>query len=101
MSGWRAALRISRREARWAKGRSVLVIALIALPVAGLAFFAVTGFTGVRITPPFDVMANNSSSGLMTTAPTKPPRRDVILAVKTPLPPRPWIGYSSIGVRFA
>src|SRR6185369_15672659 len=48
-----------------------------------------TGFTGVRRTPPLEVMANNSSSGLITTAPTSPPRRSVILAVSTPFPPLP------------
>jgi putative ABC transport system permease protein len=41
VSGWRAALRIARREARRARGRSALVVAMIALPVAGLAFAAV------------------------------------------------------------
>jgi putative ABC transport system permease protein len=41
VSGWRAALRIARREARRARGRSALVVAMIALPVAGLAFVAV------------------------------------------------------------
>ena len=60
-----------------------------------------TGFTGVRITPPLDVIAKSSSSALIITAPTSPPRRCVILAVRTPLPPRPWTGYSSMGVRFA
>ncbi|MEV8436057.1 FtsX-like permease family protein [Actinosynnema sp. NPDC051121] len=41
MTGWRAALRIARREARRAKGRSGLVVAMIALPVAALSFGAV------------------------------------------------------------
>jgi putative ABC transport system permease protein len=40
--GWRAALRIARREARKAPGRSLLVVAMIAVPVAVLAFGAVT-----------------------------------------------------------
>ena len=40
MSGWLTALRIARREARRARGRSVLVAAMIALPVAALSFFA-------------------------------------------------------------
>jgi putative ABC transport system permease protein len=39
--GWRAALRVARREARRAKGRSILVIAMIMLPVAALAAAAV------------------------------------------------------------
>jgi putative ABC transport system permease protein len=41
VSGWRAALRVARREARRARGRSALVIAMIALPVAGMAFASV------------------------------------------------------------
>src|SRR5215218_7972255 len=42
MTGWRTALRVARREARRARGRSGLVIAMIALPVAALAFGAVS-----------------------------------------------------------
>lgn len=42
MTGWMTALRIARREARRAKGRTALVIALIGLPVAGLGFAAVS-----------------------------------------------------------
>ncbi len=38
MSGWRTALRIARREAGRAKGRSALVVAMIVLPVAALSF---------------------------------------------------------------
>jgi putative ABC transport system permease protein len=41
MTGWRTAIRIARREARRARGRSVLVVAMITLPVAALAFAAV------------------------------------------------------------
>lgn len=40
MKGWRVALRIAWREARRAKGRMVLVLAMIAVPVAALAFAA-------------------------------------------------------------
>ena len=40
MTGWRTALRIARREARRARGRSLLVVAMILLPVAALAFAA-------------------------------------------------------------
>jgi putative ABC transport system permease protein len=50
VSGWRTALRIARREARRAKGRSVLVTAMIALPVAAVAFGAVT-YDTTRLTP--------------------------------------------------
>ncbi|MFC9242996.1 FtsX-like permease family protein [Streptomyces sp. NPDC057136] len=35
-SGWRAAFRIARRDAMRAKGRSALVVAMIALPVLGV-----------------------------------------------------------------
>jgi putative ABC transport system permease protein len=42
MTGWRTALRIARREAWRARGRSALVVAMITLPVAALAFAAVT-----------------------------------------------------------
>jgi putative ABC transport system permease protein len=41
VTGWRTALRVARREARRAKGRSVLVVAMIMLPVAALTFAAV------------------------------------------------------------
>ena len=42
MTGWRTALRVARREARRARGRSALIVAMIALPVAALAFGAVS-----------------------------------------------------------
>lgn len=42
MSGWLTALRIARREARRAKGRTALVMALIGLPVLALSFAAVS-----------------------------------------------------------
>jgi putative ABC transport system permease protein len=41
VTGWRPALRVARREARRAKGRSMLVVAMIMLPVAALTFAAV------------------------------------------------------------
>jgi putative ABC transport system permease protein len=41
VKGWRTALRIARREARRARGRSILVVAMIMLPVAALTFAAV------------------------------------------------------------
>ncbi|TQL70783.1 putative ABC transport system permease protein [Nocardioides albertanoniae] len=40
--GWRLALRIGRREAWRAKWRSLLIVAMIALPVAGVTAVAVT-----------------------------------------------------------
>lgn len=50
MSGWRPALRIARREARRAKGRAALVLALIALPVTALAFTA-AGYDTFTLNP--------------------------------------------------
>jgi putative ABC transport system permease protein len=38
---WRVALRVARREALRAKGRAALVVAMILIPVAALAFLAV------------------------------------------------------------
>ncbi len=40
MRSWLVALRIARREARRAKGRTLAVVAMIALPVAALSFAA-------------------------------------------------------------
>lgn len=48
-SGWLTALRVARREARRAKGRSALVVALIGLPVFALAFAAVS-YDSFRLT---------------------------------------------------
>ncbi|NES12748.1 MULTISPECIES: FtsX-like permease family protein [Micromonospora] len=42
LGSWRAALRIARREARRARGRTALVLAMITLPVLGLTFTAVS-----------------------------------------------------------
>jgi putative ABC transport system permease protein len=41
-ASWATALRVARREARRAKGRSALVVVMIAVPVLGLAFAAVS-----------------------------------------------------------
>ncbi|GAB3882784.1 hypothetical protein GCM10029964_041070 [Kibdelosporangium lantanae] len=41
MTGWRTALRLAWREAKRAKGKSALVIAMIALPVLALVAVAV------------------------------------------------------------
>lgn len=41
-TGWRAALRIARRDAMRAKGRSALVVAMIAIPVLGVTALDVT-----------------------------------------------------------
>ncbi len=44
--GWRPALRIARRDARRARGRSALIVAMIALPVLGLTAVDVLLRTG-------------------------------------------------------
>ncbi|MER8182786.1 ABC transporter permease [Kitasatospora sp. NPDC094015] len=46
LSAWRAALRIARRDALRAKGRSALVVAMIALPVLGVTAADVTARSG-------------------------------------------------------
>ncbi|MEU9132904.1 FtsX-like permease family protein [Kitasatospora sp. NPDC048540] len=50
LSAWRAALRIARRDALRAKGRSALVIAMVALPVLGVTAADITARSG-RLTP--------------------------------------------------
>ncbi|WP_328318586.1 FtsX-like permease family protein [Streptomyces sp. NBC_00388] len=42
LTGWRAAIRIARRDALRAKGRSALVVAMIALPVLGVTAADIT-----------------------------------------------------------
>ena len=61
LGGWRAALRLARREARRARGRSALVLAMIMLPVAALAFIAVAQDT-------FTLTPNERADRLMGTA---------------------------------
>ncbi|OLB65584.1 MAG: hypothetical protein AUI10_06150 [Actinobacteria bacterium 13_2_20CM_2_72_6] len=61
MRGWRTAIRIARREARRAKARAVLVIAMIAIPVAALAFGAVIQDT-------FTLSGNEKADRLMGSA---------------------------------
>ncbi|MCW6007724.1 ABC transporter permease [Micromonospora sp. CPCC 205371] len=50
VSGWRTALRIASREARRAKGRSALVVAMIMLPVLALSF-AAASYDMFNLTP--------------------------------------------------
>jgi putative ABC transport system permease protein len=50
MRSWLVALRIARREARRAKGRTLLIVAMIALPVAALSF-AAASYDMYRLTP--------------------------------------------------
>ncbi|MEH1128070.1 FtsX-like permease family protein [Micromonospora sp. CPCC 206061] len=50
VNGWRTALRIASREARRAKGRSALVVAMIMLPVLALSF-AAASYDMFNLTP--------------------------------------------------
>jgi putative ABC transport system permease protein len=50
MSGWPTAVRIAWREAKRAKGRAAMVIAMIALPVLALSFVAV-GYATFALSP--------------------------------------------------
>ncbi|MFF5214849.1 FtsX-like permease family protein [Micromonospora sp. NPDC000442] len=50
LGSWRAALRIARREAKRARGRTTLVLAMIILPVLALSFIAVS-VDMARLTP--------------------------------------------------
>jgi putative ABC transport system permease protein len=61
VTGWRPALRVARREARRARGRSLLVVAMIMLPVAALAFAAV-------FTDTFTLTPHERATRLMGTA---------------------------------
>ncbi|MGA3488394.1 ABC transporter permease [Micromonosporaceae bacterium DT55] len=104
MSGWRTALRIAARETRRSRGRSALVLAMIALPVLGMGFAAtaydmftltaeerldrtlgqadasVRWFAGSPVTQ--DAVGRNwSAAGGYR---TKPPTEDEILAVLPP-----------------
>jgi putative ABC transport system permease protein len=54
LGSWAASLRIARREAKRSRGRSLLVIAMIVLPVLGLSIGAVT-YDSFRLTPQEDV----------------------------------------------
>ncbi|MEU3455119.1 ABC transporter permease [Micromonospora sp. NPDC006766] len=50
LGSWRTALRIARREARRARGRTTLVLAMIALPVLALSF-AAASYDMAQLTP--------------------------------------------------
>lgn len=50
MSGWKLALRIGMREFRRSKGRSILAVIMIALPICGIAAFS-TCYASFSLTP--------------------------------------------------
>ncbi|WP_406286084.1 FtsX-like permease family protein [Streptomyces sp. NBC_00209] len=55
-TGWRAALRIARRDALRAKGRSALVVAMIALPVLGVTAADIT-YRSAELSPAEELTA--------------------------------------------
>ncbi len=101
-SAWRPALRVARREAVRAKGRALLVVAMIAIPVAALAFTAVSydtfelspreradrdmGAAQAAVSWPFDGNVRQSPEGDILTvpfqgsAPPAAPTMDRVLA---------------------
>lgn len=60
-TGWRAALRIARRDALRAKGRSALVVAMIALPVLGVTAADIT-YRSAELTPAEQLTAQIGSA---------------------------------------
>jgi len=77
---WRASVRLARREARRARGRSILVVAMIALPVAGMAFAAVN-YATFQLSPALradrlmgagDALIGWPTDGVATQHPTDP-----------------------------
>ncbi|HEY2795982.1 MAG TPA: hypothetical protein VGJ28_26700, partial [Micromonosporaceae bacterium] len=50
MKSWLIALRIARREARRAKGRTALIVMMIAVPIVALSFAAAT-YDMYKLTP--------------------------------------------------
>lgn len=63
-TGWRAALRIARRDAVRAKGRSALVVAMIALPVLGVTAADIT-YRSADQTPAEQLTARIGSADAM------------------------------------
>ncbi|WP_326593424.1 FtsX-like permease family protein [Streptomyces brevispora] len=67
-TGWRAALRIARRDAMRAKGRSALVVAMIAIPVLGVTALDVT-YRSVELTPAEQLMTQMGSADALFSDP--------------------------------
>ncbi|MFD5070109.1 FtsX-like permease family protein [Streptomyces sp. NPDC058369] len=87
-TGWRAALRIARRDALRAKGRSALVVAMIALPVLGVTAADIT-YRSADMTPAEELTARiGSADAMYTDAGMGPVRQmpdgDMYDSVKTP-----------------
>ncbi|MFF3174093.1 FtsX-like permease family protein [Streptomyces sp. NPDC057900] len=71
-TGWRAALRIARRDAMRAKGRSALVVAMIAIPVLGVTALDVT-YRSVEISTSEQLAAQLGSADALFTDPQAGP----------------------------
>lgn len=78
LAGWRLALRIGQREARRAKWRSLLVILMIALPVAGVTAAAVTYQTyDVDTVEGLDRRIGTEAAALVTAQSSGPVRQGI------------------------
>ncbi|MFC9325096.1 FtsX-like permease family protein [Kitasatospora sp. NPDC057015] len=95
LSAWRAALRLARRDALRAKGRSALVIAMIALPILGVtAADVVTRSTqlspresATRLMGGADAYVSTVQAGWrLEQAPTPDPRTTTVLSQNGPKP---------------
>ncbi|THA71951.1 FtsX-like permease family protein [Streptomyces sp. A0958] len=67
-TGWRAALRIARRDALRAKGRSALVVAMIALPVLGVTAADIT-YRSAELSPAEQLTARIGSADALYSDP--------------------------------
>ncbi|MDT5035443.1 MAG: putative transport system permease protein [Micromonosporaceae bacterium] len=75
-TGWAPALRVARRESRRGKGRSALIAALIALPVAALAYAAVS-YDMFQLTPTESYQRlGGAADAVVQFAPGAPVRQD-------------------------
>lgn len=72
MTGWRAALRIASRETRRSAGRSALVVALIAVPVAALTFTAMVQ-DSTTLTPDEDAARRMGTAEALVSWPYRGP----------------------------
>ncbi|WP_439656544.1 FtsX-like permease family protein [Lentzea sp. HUAS TT2] len=72
MTGWRAALRIASRETRRSAGRSALVVALIAVPVAALTFTAIV-HDSTTLTPDEDAARRMGAAEALVSWPYRGP----------------------------
>jgi putative ABC transport system permease protein len=89
VSGWRTALRVAWRQTRRARGRSALIIAMITVPVAALAFLA-TGYDTFTLTPDEQADRTMGAAQAIATWPYDAPvqqRADRLVAF-TPTPSR-------------